>query len=154
MKYNKEEKMERRKNSKIMLFAAVIMFAAVAFIFVLTLMHYWPYWFGLQEWELYSYVNVTADRGGFDLNGTALTMGLVRQGGASRRNINFTNDYSFPVAVKIGCEGSICPLFSYENPVYVEAYNKTQIEFEARSERNTTVGLYEGFVKFKVVPAQ
>ena len=142
-----------KKNKKTMLIVSAVMFVVVLFVFVTTVMHYWPYWFGLQNWELYSNVEVSADKGGFDLNTTALTMGIIKLGGASRRTINFTNDYDFPVLVKISAKGNITYLLQYETPVFVESGEKISIKFQATSTRETPVGEYEGFVKFKAVPA-
>ncbi len=142
-----------KKNEKILLILAVIVFACVLVMFCLVLMRYWPYWFGLQKWSIYASVNVT-DRGGFDLNGTALTFGKIELLGSSTRYVNFTNGYNFPVFVKISANGNIAPLLSYENLAYVKEGEIEKIGISAVAKNDTRLGFYEGYVNFKVVPAQ
>jgi hypothetical protein len=107
----------------------------------------------MEKWNLYASVNVTADRGGFDLNKTALTFGLIKVGGSSTRNIVINNTHSFPISIEITSEGNITSLLRYDNNVVVGNGEAKNITFSAVSERNTTLGFYGGFVHFKIVPA-
>jgi hypothetical protein len=143
----------KKKEKKIMLIASVIIFAIALCIFALTLMHYWPYWFGLEKWNVYASVNVTSGIGGFDLNGTALIFGKMGLGGSSKKYITIDNSHNFPILVKISAKGSIVPLLRYDNNIVVGNGEAKNITFSAVSERNTTLGFYEGFVHFKTVPA-
>jgi hypothetical protein len=142
-----------KKEKKIMLVASIVMFVIMAGIFALTLMHYWSYWFGLEKWNLYTYVNVTSDRGGFDLNNTALTFGKIPLGGAAKRYIEIDNTHPFPIEVEISSEGTISPMLVYNESVIIDKGVAENISFSAVSTRNTTLGFYDGFVHFKTVPA-
>jgi hypothetical protein len=113
----------------------------------------WPNWFGLQKWDIYASVNVS-DKGGFDLNGTALTFGKIKPLDSSTRTVNFTNGYNFPVYVEISADGDITPLLSYETPVFVNAGEFRRIGVGVLTKNDTPQGFYEGHVNFKVVPAQ
>lgn len=143
----------QKRNNKIKYYAVVAIFIAAFIIFAATFIHYYPYAFGLKKWTIYTNVEVSADRGGFDLNSTALTMGVIKAGGAARRWVNFTNDYDFPVVLKIDSKGNITELLRYEDDIYVEPGELKRVEISAVSTTETPVGQYEGYLTFKVVPA-
>lgn len=150
MKQNKA----KMKSLRVKYIAAIAIFISVFIIFMMTFIHYYPYAFGLKKWTLYASVEVSTDRGGFDLNSTALTFGIIKSGGAAKRWVNFTNEYDFPVMVKIIPKGNITELLAYESDIYVEPGELKRIEIRTASTPETPIGKYEGYITFKVVPAK
>lgn len=144
-----------RKNKQVVLIASIVLFLAALVIFCMTVVHNYPYWFGLNNWKLYANVNVTNNASGFDLNVTALTFGKIGlQSLSVTRTVNFTNGYSFPVVLKISTEGNIATLLTYEQNILVNSGETKKIGFSVISSNETSLGVHDGFVKFKVVPAQ
>ncbi|MCX8158970.1 MAG: hypothetical protein N3D20_01615 [Candidatus Pacearchaeota archaeon] len=108
----------------------------------------------LESKELYANVNVSkGNRGGFDLNKSALTFGKISLGGSATRSINFENNYNFAVYVKISANGDIANLLFFNEIEFVKAKENKRIGFSVITNNETKVGFYEGKVKIDVYPA-
>lgn len=149
----KTEKEMSGRNKKILLIMAVIVFAVVLAMFVFTIMRYWPYWFGVEKYSVYTSITISNSSVGFDVNKTALTFGSIKAGNVARRGMIFTNNYIFPVVVKITTNGNISDLLDYDNPVYADVGETKNITFQVAATENTSLGDYNGYVHFKVFPA-
>ena len=142
-----------KQNNKLILGVSIVLFAVVLLVFILTLSTYYPYWFGVEKRTFYASVNVTKDRGGFDLNISALTFGKIASGGSASRDISFWNGYGFPVILEISSSGSIKNILSYDNDILASANETKRIGFSVSASNETKIGFYEGYVTIKVVPA-
>ena len=97
------------------------------------------------------YASVTVgDRGGFDLNDSALTFGAIMPGGSSARSVSFENNYDFDVIVYITSEGNISDLLSYEQNVTVGAGEKKDIGISVGVPLDFEMGFYDGEVLYSV----
>ena len=94
----------------------------------------------------YSSVNVT-DSIGFDLNSTALIFGNVFPGGALNRNLIFTNQFDFPIVLKIEANGTIKPLLIFDKTIRVGGGETKKIPFEVHIPKDYNQGIYDGYVK-------
>ena len=103
----------------------------------------------LETYNIYTNVNVTNGRIGFDVNGTALTFGVVGEGISSSRNIIFTNNYDFPVIVKINANGGIKSLLRFDDVVRVELGETKKIPFILTPSSNDD-GFYDGSITFTI----
>ena len=143
----------KKQNNKLILWVSVILFIIVLVGFCLTLISYYPYWFGLEKRTFYASVNVTTSGGGFDLNKTALTFGKISLGGSASRGIIFDNKYNFPVIAKINVIGKINEILNYENDILIDRNETKKLSFSVRAFNETELGFYDGYVNVKVVPA-
>lgn len=143
----------KKSGNRIILWVTIVVFVVALLGFLMTLLAYSPYWFGLDKRTFYTSVNFSSGDVGFDVNGTALTFGMLKLGGSANRNIIFSNSYDFPVVLQISLEGSISPYMKYEPSVYVDKNETKKISFSVVSPWNADVGHYDGYVKFKIVPA-
>jgi len=107
----------------------------------------------VQTEEFYASVNITERVLGFDLNGSALTFGLLAIGGSVERNIIFSNEHSFPVVAEIEVEGDIVGLLSFDRFVTIEEGEEERIPFTISAPRGSLEGFYDGNVKFLIRPA-
>ena len=101
----------------------------------------------------YTSVNVT-EIIGFDLNGTALIFGNVFSGGALNRNLIITNEFDFPIILKIEINGTISPLLISESGIRIENNKTKKISFSARVPDNYSNGFYDGYVKIDFFKAK
>ena len=107
-----------------------IAYALFSLSFLIFLISLAGFFFGdLETRTIYSSVNLTADTGSFDLEGSDLTFGKVALGGSSTRHVSFENTYPFVVDVGIEIEGDIGPLLSYEPLLNVPPGEKRNISF-------------------------
>ncbi|PIN88991.1 hypothetical protein COU60_04930 [Candidatus Pacearchaeota archaeon CG10_big_fil_rev_8_21_14_0_10_34_76] len=97
-------------------------------------------------------VNVTENLG-FDLNESALTFGNVFPGGYSERKILFSNDFDFPVLVKLKAKGSVADLISFDESRIVDSRNIIKIPIGIFIPSDAKKGLYEGELIIYVYPA-
>jgi len=107
----------------------------------------------LESREFYASVNVTLDRGGFDLNKSALTFGKIILGGSATRNIIFENKYNFAVYAKISASGDITKLLSFNDVETIRMGEIKKISFSVSTNNETMPGFYEGKVKLDIYPA-
>lgn len=107
----------------------------------------------LESREFYTSVNVTLNRGGFDLNKSALTFGKIALGGSATRSIIFENNYNFAVYAKISASGSIAELLSFNNIETIRMGETKRISFSVYANNETIPGFYDGKVKLDIYPA-
>jgi len=108
----------------------------------------------LQTQTYYASVNITVREGGFDVNGTALTFGLVPVGGSVSRTVIFRNEFDFPVIAKISAKGDITPLLDFERSVRLEVEEEKRIGFSAYGIADFERRFYDGTVTIKIWPAR
>jgi len=144
----REKKETKSRRVKILLIVATLIFVVALAGFLISLLG----WFAanLETREIFASVKITTDRGGFDLNASALTFGEIKIGGSSTRNVIFQNKYEFPVLVVISAEGSIKPFLSFDDAVLVNVNETKKIGFSVVSSIDTEPGTYSGKVKFKI----
>ncbi len=102
--------------------------------------------------DIYTSVNVTLDSGGFDLNGSALVFGKATLGGSSTRSIIFTNNYSFPLILKMDVNGTISPMVFFEDDVIVNPHEMKKIYFSLVVPQDAQTGLYDGGINIMARP--
>lgn len=107
----------------------------------------------IQTQTFYASVDVE-DKGGFDLNSSALTFGKIQRDGSSLRLINFQNGYDFPVVAVISAGGDIASLLSFEPVVEVGKGESKEIAFSVAAPSGVEKGFYFGNVTFEVFRAQ
>lgn len=86
---------------------------------------------------------------GFDVNGSALTFGMVMPGGSSVRKLNFTNEYEFPVLIEVIGKGDIAGFLS-AGKVMVGKGEEKIISIGAYAQPNASYGVYSGNVSVMV----
>ncbi len=122
----------------------IILIILIIFLFFFNLLSYSSV---LEKKVIYSKVLV-GDSLGFDVNGTALTFGMITpQGASSSRNINLSNFYGKEIKVEIFAVGDIAKFLSISENNFVLKKNETKtIKFVATSPKNTEYGTYDGNV--------
>ena len=103
----------------------------------------------IQTQTFYASVNVS-DKGGFDLNSSALTFGEIERQGSSMRIINFQNGYNFPVVAMISADGNIKPLLSFEEAVEIGKGEARAISFSVAASPEADKSFYSGNITFEV----
>ncbi len=98
----------------------------------------------LDKYEFLASVNVTSDRMGFDVNGSALTFGNVIKGGSSTRNLVLDNGYDFPIVLNIKASGEIKKFLVFEEDLKVEKQGSIDIPFTVMLPENSALGYYGG----------
>jgi hypothetical protein len=85
---------------------------------------------------------------GIDVNGTALTFGMLPNYGlTSTRSININNNYSHDVLIQIMIDGNISEyLIVSENDFILKPNEKKKIDFIVTSCANCPEGTYDGIV--------
>ena len=104
----------------------------------------------VNSFELYSNVSISDNAGiGINLDSSTLTFGELGHGGSSLRKVTLTNDYDFPLLIKVNSVGDISPLLSYESVKYLPPLSNISIPITAFSFEEP-VGFYEGNITFKL----
>lgn len=104
----------------------------------------------IQTQTFYASVNITEKIAGIDLNKSSLTFGKVHRGGTLTRNIDFYNQYPFPVIVIIDSSGTIKPFLFFEHKVYFKTNETRKIGFSVAPNETASLGIYDGNVTFKI----
>ena len=85
------------------------------------------------------------DAVGFKLDNDAIYFGATKPGGMSKRNINMSNDYDFPLSVSINIKGNISEFVSVsENHFVLMPAEQKIITYYAVTNKNTEKGVYTG----------
>lgn len=98
----------------------------------------------LEKKDFYSYL-IVSDHSGFDLNGTAITFGMISPGGSATRGIIAENGYAFPVEIKIIPRGEIADFVSKQK-VMLNADERKEIGISAYAPEGTKYGNYTGTI--------
>ena len=85
---------------------------------------------------------------GFDINNTALRFGHVPIGGIGKKTINLTNNYDYPVRLKIYATGNISPFIKMDKYGYVLMPGEKTAHDVMLSGAGGTAGFYEGYLAF------
>ena len=108
----------------------------------------------LESHSLYASATISSEKGGFDVNSTALTFGIVRLGGSSTRAISVSNSHAFPLVMRISAKGSIEPHLAYAPVLRLEPYETQRISFSLVASPDTPPGFYDGEVSFRFYPTR
>lgn len=100
----------------------------------------------LQEKEVYASINIT-DRGGFDVNTTALTFGKIRPGDSASRSLVIENNYTLPIIVEFSSKGNISRFLKFEKENYLMPGANKTISFAVVASADESYGFYDGSVK-------
>ena len=85
---------------------------------------------------------------GFDVNKTALTFGKIPLGSTSKRSFVVSNDYNFPIKVKIKKEGNIAKFIHFsEDDFILDIEEEKEISILAIPEENMEHKEYHGILK-------
>jgi hypothetical protein len=92
---------------------------------------------------------LVGDKYGFDINGTALTFGMITPGGSSStREIELTNKYNRDVEVEIYSDGNIKDFLRISQENFILRRNESiKIKFTVSVPLECEFGTYEGNVK-------
>ena len=129
---------------------AYVLFVISLVIFLFSIISFFVYNKALDSYDFYTNVNVTLERGGFDLNNTALTFGMVALKGSSTRDLVLNNSYSFPVIISLEAEGEIEQFLSFQKFTIVEPNEEISIPISIIIPGNTVLGMYEGNIKAEI----
>jgi len=127
-----------------------LIFCFSILILILSLVSFFYFSRPIASWNVYMSFEPTEDTGGFDLNNTALTFGKVPRGSSSMRNMDFDNNYDFPVRVAVNVNGTISPYISYPKEVIFESHERGKISFTINPPFGIENGSYEGFARVYV----
>jgi hypothetical protein len=94
---------------------------------------------------------IVGDRGGFDLNSSALTLGMIIPGGSSTRNLIVENKYDFDIRIYLTGEGEIQRFLVFDKNIFLEKGETRQIPVSGVIPRGTQYGNYTGkiFLTFR-----
>jgi len=139
----------KRKSEKIFSLNIVLIFLALVAL-IISIASLVNSFFILDKKEIYISV-VVSDKIGFDLNKTALTLGMTAPGQIASRGIEITNDFDKRVKVGLKVKGNISEILEVsENNFFLERGEKKNIGFIAAPGENTPLGKYEGIVSIIV----
>lgn len=148
----KTKKENRKSWNKVFLLSVAVFFAALITFLVSLYIYSYDSSNTLETKEYYASVNITIDKGGYDLNASALTFGRVAKGGSSTRNLIVKNDYDFPIVAEISARGNIEPLLTFEKEILVKKGETRKVAFSAIARNETVPGFYSGFIEVKIMP--
>lgn len=98
----------------------------------------------LEKREVYASL-IVSDRGGIDINSSALTFGSVVPGGSSSRKLIMKNKYDFPIYVEIVPKGDIAEFVSSQVFILQKDEIK-EIGISASVPGDARYGNYTGFI--------
>ena len=128
-----------QKENKFLIFAGIVLLAS--FVIFLNVIIQTP----LDKKFFLASVEVS-DRGGFDLNKSALTFGKITPGGSSSRQVELKNNYDFPIKVEIWAEGDIKEFLEFEEVVSLDVGEEKKISFSASALSDEEFKKYSGNV--------
>lgn len=129
---------------------AYLAFCLSAFILLVSVAGFYFHNRILQEKDFYSSVKIT-QRGGFDVNSSALTFGEISGGGSSLRNVIIQNGYSFPVNAQVTCDGTICSMLTYEKTTSLVVGENKKIPFLVRAKQDNEKIFYNGTIHINLL---
>ena len=134
--------MLRGKENKVLIF----LFGLFIFLVVLSL-----YLFSLRPIETREFdllFRVENGRGGFDLNATAFTYGILPTGGKGVREVVIDNKYNFPIQVDVAASGDAAGFVFVSDDIVVQPGENATIPIEIKIPRNASLGNYSGKIEF------
>lgn len=132
----------------------VILFVVAAALFFLSLFSFVTSLIPLESKTVYASVTISEERAGFDVNGTALTFGIMQPGGSVTRAISVSNPYAFPIVMRISTAGPIAPLLFHTKALRLDAGETERVSFSVLALEGVSPGFYEGDVTFTFYPSR
>jgi len=101
----------------------------------------------LEKREIYSSI-IIGEKYGFDINGTALTFGMITPGSSSStREISLVNNYDKNVSVEIYAEGDIKDFLKVSKNNFILRSNESvNVGFTVSVPSECEMGAYDGTV--------
>ena len=87
---------------------------------------------------------IIGDRAGFDINGTALTFGMIAPGTNSKRDLIIENDYNFPIKFEFNVKGDIEKFLVFDEVVYLKPGENKTVSIYTITPDNEEYGNYSG----------
>mgnify|MGYP001569399582 FL=1 len=97
----------------------------------------------LGESELYLSFSIS-DRSGFDVNTSALTMGMVRPGDSASRSFLVENNFNFPIDVELYTKGNVSRFIQVERHFSLNNGENKTVSISAVAASNDSYGFYDG----------
>lgn len=139
----RKAKQEKKNKIIVIILLIIILFLVIFLVINLTDLSV------LEKKEIYAKI-IVSDHYGFDLNGTALTFGMVRPGGTSSRALILENKYNKEVEVEIYAKGKIKEfILISDNNFILRDNEKKELSFTVSVPSGTEYGNYTGFVIMK-----
>lgn len=88
---------------------------------------------------------------GFDLRTDELAFGKIVPGGSSTRAMTLTNEYNYPVLVKIKPSKNIENIISYEEEISLAKNESKKIYLSLSIPEDYPYGEYQGFIKLRII---
>ncbi|MFH1710819.1 MAG: hypothetical protein ABH840_00740 [Nanoarchaeota archaeon] len=136
-------------NVKSILKNNLILYLALIFLFVIfiCLYFYFNYSFSIiEKREIYTKV-ILSDHYGIDINGTALSFGMIVPGGSASKELTIGNDYERDVKVQFLVKGEIGEFVRISENNFILNKNKSRkIDFSVSVPSSAKYGVYEGKV--------
>lgn len=100
----------------------------------------------LDKKEIYTSI-IVSDHVGFDLNGTALTFGMVQPEKSASRSLLVENNFIFSSKVNVGVRGNITDfLIVSDNNFILNPGERIKLDFVAVPSKDALFGKYDGFI--------
>jgi len=140
-------KMKDRKNMNwTLIFAALIILLSIVSL-VFSFINYLNKPIEKREFEVK--FSVEEGRAGFDINGTALTFGIIPPGGGGTRKIDIENKYDFPVKVKFSISNNLADYLELPGEMFLEKGQKETAIININMPRDAEQTNYTGIFRIE-----
>ena len=140
-------KMKDRKNMNwTLIFAALIILLSIVSL-VFSFVNYLNKPIEKREFEVK--FSVEEGRAGFDINGTALTFGIIPPGGGGTRKIDIENKYDFPVKVKFSISNNLADYLELPREMFLEKGQKETAIININMPRDAEQTNYTGIFRIE-----
>ena len=140
-------KMKDRKNMNwTLIFAALIILLSIVSL-VFSFVNYLNKPIEKREFEVK--FSVEEGRAGFDINGTALTFGIIPPGGGGTRKIDIENKYDFPVKVKFSISNNLADYLELPGQMFLEKGQKETAIININMPRDAEQANYTGIFRIE-----
>src|SRR3989344_5278078 len=136
----------KRNMNWILIFAALIILLSVVSL-VLSFIKYLNKPIEKREFEVK--FSVESGRAGFDINGTALTFGIIPPGSGGIRKIDIENKYEFPIKVKFFVSKNLENYMNFPQKIILEREQKETVSININVPRNAEQTNYTGIFKIE-----
>ncbi len=87
---------------------------------------------------------------GFDIGTDALRFGSLSPGNSAKRNVDITNNYDFPLKIKVLISENIVDLIRADSDITVESGKNITIPVTLAIPKNFSDGNYTGKIRFEM----
>jgi hypothetical protein len=123
----------------------IIFFAFILSLIMFVLAIYLKSLMILEEKNIYASLKIS-DKGGFDVNTSALTMGTLRPGDSSLRPLFIENNYDIPIEIEFIPKGNISKFLKFDKDIFLEPGKNITLNVNAVVSRDEPFGFYDGNV--------